>query len=61
MNPRPANAGLAAARARFSAALQKQSELAFASVANPALEPDYQRAVADVARAEAELKGMTHG
>jgi hypothetical protein len=42
------------ARSRFS-------ELAIASIANPALEPDYQRAVADVAKAEAELKGMTHG
>jgi hypothetical protein len=52
---------LDAARSRFSAALEKQKELATASIANPALEPDYQRAVLAVAAAEAELKGMTHG
>jgi hypothetical protein len=59
--PRPANPQLDAARSRYSAALQKMSDLASASVANPALEGDYQRAVSDVARAETELKGITHG
>ena len=34
------------------------SNLANASVANLALESDYQRAVADVAKAEAELKTL---
>jgi len=46
---------LTAARARYSAALQKMSELANASVDNPALEADYAAAVADVAAAEKEL------
>jgi hypothetical protein len=55
MNPNP---DLDAARSRYAAALQKMSALANASVANPALEGDYQRAVADVAQAEAELKTL---
>ena len=63
MNPftRPATPDLAAAKSRYAAALQKMSALAMASVANPALESDYQRAVLAVAKAEAELKGISHG
>ena len=57
----PASPDLAAAKSRYAAALQKMSALAMASLANPALESDYQRSVADVAKAEAELKGLTHG
>jgi hypothetical protein len=40
----PANSDLATARSRYAAALQKMSALANASIANPALESDYQRA-----------------
>ena len=57
-DPFPATSDLAAARSRYAAALQKMSALANASVANPALESDYQRAVADVAKAEAEMKTL---
>jgi hypothetical protein len=57
----PATPDLAAAKSRYAAALQKMSALAMASVSNPALEGDYQRAVSDVAKAEAELKGISHG
>ena len=54
----PATPDLDTARSRYAAALQRMSNLANASVANPALESDYQRAVADVAKAEAELKTL---
>jgi hypothetical protein len=53
MKPQPVSPATSAARSRLAAALQKQAELANASVTNPALEADYQRAVADVAAAEA--------
>jgi hypothetical protein len=54
----PAIPATDAARSRLSVALRKQSDLAISSATNPALDRDYQRAVADVAAAEAELKGM---
>jgi hypothetical protein len=44
-----------AARAKYSQALQRMQELANASINNPALEPEYERAVAAVAAAEKEL------
>jgi hypothetical protein len=50
------NAAMLGARARYAAALQKMSELANSSVTNPALEPDYERAVQAVAAAEAALR-----
>ena len=43
------------ARARLGKALQRQKELGEASVNNPALEPDYHRAVAEVAAADSAL------
>jgi len=49
---------LTAARARYSAALQKMSEMATASVNDPRMEGAYQKAVEAVASAEAELKGV---
>jgi hypothetical protein len=57
--PKDVSPTIMAARSRLSAALQKQNELATASVSNPALEGDYQRAVAAVAAAEADLQEMT--
>jgi hypothetical protein len=45
-----------AARSRFRLALQKMDGLASASAANPALQSDYENAVAEVAEAEAALK-----
>jgi hypothetical protein len=55
MKPEVPNPEMEGARQRLSRALLRQSELATASVADPALEVDYQRAVADVAAAEAAL------
>ena len=46
------------ARSRYSAALSRMMSLANASAANPALDADYTAAVADVAAAEAEMKGL---
>jgi hypothetical protein len=47
-----------AARARYAAALQKMSEMATASVNDPRMEGEYQKAVQAVADAEAALKGV---
>lgn len=58
MTPDPKSA-TDAARVRLAQALQRQKDLANASVTNPALEADYHRAVADVAAAQDELQEMT--
>jgi hypothetical protein len=54
VNDKDREAAQAAAKARYTRALRRMDELAL----NPALEPDYLRAVAEAAEAEAALTAV---